>query len=199
MKTIDSQVLLIEDISSDPGMSARTPTQIYDQILLPLLEDNGFRVLTRSDSGEANRLITRHRFVGQTPLRRQFLQQNECPMVDVVGIPMGHNFLIVHALVCNSVEDSVKLKLRTNDSLDWIATKLLSEFVVKLIELLSTSINDLPIELKFRILSLLPLESLLKMSLVSSQWRDVTLDHHLWRLLVKQHFPAFYFRGSEGK
>lgn len=178
-----------------------TPTQIYDHTLLPLLADNGFRAEARRESSEASthRLITRHRFVRQTPLRRQYLQQNACPVVDVVGIPMGHNFLIVHAIVCNSAEDSVKLKLKTNDQLDWIREKLLREFVVKLIELLSTSINDLPLELKFRILSLLPLESLLKMSLVSSLWRDVTLDHHLWRLLVKQHFPVFYNRRTDGE
>ena len=184
-------------------MSLRlNPTEIYRQTLLPLLEDNGFQLIENLDNScdqNTNRFITRHRFVRQTPLRPHFWEKKVCPDVDVVGIPMGHNFLIIHAIVCNSVEDCVKFKIKTNESNDNIRQKLFNEFVVKLIELLSLSINDLPLELKFRILSLLPIESLFKMALVSSEWRSVTLDDQLWRVLVKQHFPAFYYRGIEGK
>ncbi|CAG2111655.1 unnamed protein product [Medioppia subpectinata] len=52
---------------------------------------------------------------------------------------------------------------------------------------------------EFRILSLLPIKSVLKMSSVSSLWRDITLDDQLWRSLVKQHFPTSYGRGLNGE
>jgi len=178
---------------------AQNPLTIYKQTLIPLLEENGFEVVSQEeDNCHHNRYITRHKFVRQTPLRPHYWQQDVSPVVEVVGIPMGHHFLIIHAIVCHSAEDTVKMKIKTNEHMDSIGRKL-NEFVVKLIELLSVSINDLPLELKFKILSLLSIESLFKMASVSSLWRTITLDDQLWRILVKQHFPTFYDRGLNGE
>ncbi|CAG2114833.1 unnamed protein product [Medioppia subpectinata] len=186
----------LRKMSSD----GQNPLHIYKETLIPLLEENGFEVISSSeDICDHNRYITRHRFVRQTPLRPDYWQKNECPVVEVVGIPMGHHFLIIHAIVCHSAEDCVKIKIKTKEDIVCIRRKLMDEFVVKLIELLSISINDLPLELKFKILSLLPIESLFKMSSVSSLWRAITLDDQLWRILVRQHFPVFYSRGLNGE
>jgi hypothetical protein len=111
---------------------------------------------------------------------------------------MGSAILLIHAIICDSNGDSVKIKIKINDTINSIKEKLMNDFVIKLIEMHSISINDLPLELKFNIMSLLPIETLFKMALVSTLWRDIALDEELWRVLVKKQFPALYSRGIDG-
>ncbi|XP_054165649.1 F-box only protein 7-like [Oppia nitens] len=182
------------------SLSRQSPIIIYKDVLIPMLEENGFKLISSSENKcDQNRYITRHRFLRQTPLRPKYWEQNVLPEVEVVGIPMSCHFLIVHAIVCQSSDDNVKMKIKMNDSMDGIRNRVMNEFIVKLIELLSISINDLPFELKLKILTLLPIESLFKMALVSTLWRAVTLDDQLWRVLVRQHFFHLYDRGLNGE
>jgi len=177
-----------------------SPKEIYKSLLIPLLEENGFKLISGvEDNINDKRYITRHQFRRRTPDRPPYVEQNLDTEVDVVGIPMGSAILIIHAIICDSNRDSVKIKLKMDQPITCIREKLMSEFVVKLVELLSISINDLPIELKISILSLLPVESLFRMALVSSLWRDIILHDELWRVLVKKQFPDFYSRRIDGK
>src|SRR5699024_12496951 len=43
-------------------------------------------------------------------------------------------------------------------------------------------------ELQLKIMSLLPLKSIVTMSRVSTQWRELSLDEQLWRLMVQKLF-----------
>lgn len=175
------------------------PIEIFREELIPLLKSNGFELISGIDDNfNDNRYITRHQFRRRTPECPPYEGQNVMTTIDIVGIPMGSAILIIHAIICDSNGDNVKIKLKMSDSLNTIREKLSKDFVIKLIELLSISINDLPLELKLMIMSLLPIESLSKMALVSSLWRDITLDDELWRILVKKQFPAFYYRGING-
>jgi len=171
--------------------------------------------------------------------------------VDVVGIPMGYSFLILHGIVMGALADEcddVKLKIRcaprtksvsssstdsgsassssppnshqsnqalvgsgafrgnsftdeaesTENYQQRIRLQLQSEFVYKLIEMFSLKLDDLPLELKLKIMSMLPLKSIVALSRVSTGWRELSLDEQLWRLMVQKFFPDVFARREQG-
>src|SRR6218665_917163 len=144
--------------------------------------------------------------------------------VDVIGIPVG-SFLLLQALFVGenaSQFENLKLKIRCLPSIkrsslsqdafthdDWqqeysdnrsrIEQELVPEFIQKIISVFSVQLDDLPIEIKFMVLSMLPLNSLVNMACVSSIWRDISLDENLWMLMVKKHFPDLFRKRVFGK
>jgi hypothetical protein len=169
--------------------------EIYEDLLIPLLKENEFQLISEIDDNiNDDRYITRHQFRRRTPDEGR----DRMSLIDIVGIPMGSAILLIHAIICDSSGDFVKIKIKMSDTINSIKEKLINDFVNKLIEMHSISINDLPLELKFCIMSLLPIETLFKMALVSTLWRDIALDDELWRIMVKKQFPAFYSRGIDG-
>ncbi len=173
--------------------------EIYKDLLIPLLKENEFQLISGiNDNINDDRYITRHQFRRRTPDCGPHEDRDHISIIDIVGIPMGSVILLIHAIICDSNGDSVKIKIKINDTINIIKEKLMNDFVIKLIEMHSISINDLPLELKFNIMSLLPIETLFKMALVSTLWRDIALDEELWRVLVKKQFPALYSRGIDG-
>lgn len=207
----------------------KEPLIIYRDILIPLMETAGFQL--EFNASDNSRYHTRFawkssyvetcvssEYYGQT---RQFESH-----VDVIGIPMGRSFLILHGIIVGSLSDEyddVKLKIRClprNKSLSSSSTEsspnqltnfsssleknsfdeaelpeecrerirftLLNDFVNRLIEMFSVRLDHLPVELKLKILALLPLKSIVSMASVSTFWRELTLDDQLWRLMVSK-------------
>lgn len=181
-------------------MSAKHfPHSVYYQMLIPLMEENGFELISREDKQELNasRFLTSFALKRRKPQHLVNDRQNKVlANIHMIGIPMGSIILLIHAIIDN--EESVKIKLKMNDSQESMRHKIMNELIIKVVEMVSISINDLPLELKFKIMSLLTIESLLKMAQVSSTWREITLDDELWRILLKRHFPQLYSRGLDG-
>lgn len=98
--------------------SIREPLIIYRNILIPLMRATGFEL----DFDESNntryhtRFIWRSSYV-ETDITSEYYGQTRKyeSKVDVIGIPMGASFLILHGIIVGSLADEcddVKLKIR---------------------------------------------------------------------------------------
>lgn len=213
------------------------PLVIFREVLIPLMTSAGFEL--QFDCSDDKRyhtgFIWRKSFVDTDLLSDTYGTTQLTEMrVDVIGIPIGSSFLILHGILIGARVDDytdVKLKIRclprknslvdaynnTNQSYfmryindnddksvschnyrDMIRLTIESEFVYKLIELVSLKLEELPFELKLKILSYLPLNSIGAMSRVSTSFREIALDEQLWKLLVKKYFPDIYDRRVNG-
>lgn len=215
------------------------PVIIFRELLIPLMTSSGFELMF--DSSDEKRYHTgfvwRRRYVDTDISSTTYGTTQTMELrVDVIGIPIGSSYLILHGiLIGTQIDDAtdIKLKIRCslrNNSLtdiyaksnpmffrssyttleeaelttlsdykEYLRVKIQTEFVCKLISMVSLRLDELPFEIKLKILSYLPLKSISSMSQVSTTWREIALDEQLWKLLVKKYFPDIYDRRVNGK
>lgn len=69
-----------------------------------------------------------------------------------------------------------------------IFTRLKTEFVPKLIEILSFGLNDMPIEVIQRIIKRLSFGSIVQLSMTNKYWKEICEQNDLWRKLFRNRF-----------
>lgn len=210
----------LSDDSSDALSSE--PYNVYTEVFLQQMIHSGFELVSQNFD-DSRQLHCRFGWTSQC------IDTNICSLlygkqhqifyeVDVIGIPYG-SFLLLQALFTgkNASEfEPIKLKLRCLPSLKnssspkefqkeyaenryRLENELLPQFIQKIISVFSVQLDDLPLEIKFIVLSMLPLNSLVNMACVSSLWRDISLDENLWKLMVRRHFPDLFSKRVFGQ
>ena len=193
--------------------SIKEPFIIYQNILIPLMKTVGF--VLDFDASDDNRYHTRfiwRKSTLETNPKSKFYGQTRQieSMVEVVGYTMDSSLYLQGILVGSlaNKHDSVKMKIRysaRDQDFDvsekykkGIIDQLRSKFVSKLVDVLSIGLDDLPNELQLKILSLLPPQSIIKMSSLSTHWHQLSLDELLWRKVVQKRFPEIFERHTDG-
>lgn len=123
------------------------------------------------------------------------MKHSDCRRMGADHSSYNHQGILIYPEIPHLTEEQ-------KESMDYktrIKMELQQDFVFKLMQIFSVQLDDLPLEIKIRILSTLPLQSILAMSKVNSEWRDVANDEQLWKMLCKQHYPDVYHKRVVGK
>lgn len=174
----------------------KTLTDIYTNVVLSTMRDNGFDIIS-------DPTFERHRYVATFRYKREGLKSDQVDaifgseeneiLVDLIGIPVG-NCVFVHSMVRNMFDiDNVKVKLKRREmdkNLRAMRDEFYEDFVIKLIELLSMKIDELPPELQLKIISYLPFAAVLQLDQTSKFYRDLCRDSDelIWKPLFRYRF-----------
>ncbi|RWS17096.1 F-box only protein 7-like protein [Dinothrombium tinctorium] len=111
---------------------------------------------------------------------------------DVIAIPMSSTILICRGAVRNGNVATINLKVNANDSFEAIIKAFRQNFVFKLIDSVSPTIDQLLPELKIKVLLKLPITDIGRVACLNHCWYQSCGADLLWRLLLKRDFPDLF-------
>ncbi|RWS29731.1 F-box only protein 7-like protein [Leptotrombidium deliense] len=113
-------------------------------------------------------------------------------LIEFFAIVMSPRVVICRGFVKNESDQAIKLRLNLSDGLLSNCNKFRKEFVIKLLELVSIRIDNLPVEIKHRLLRLLSVRDFLNMTAVNKTWNECCATQLLWKKMFKRDFKSFY-------
>lgn len=163
--------------------------QLFLKQLHPLLIEHGF-CLIKNSAIEASA----HRYkVAYCKQRVDAYGEVTDHLVDLIGIPMGSVLILCYGIVHGADETDdleVKIKVKSSETLDDVKRRFKNEFIFKLLELLGPKLNDLPSEIKLRVLGYLDAPSLSRLSRTSREWHEfVDNENTTWKRLFNYRYP----------
>jgi len=109
--------------------------------------------------------------------------------VDFIAMPMGNALILCYGLIEGSGEVDAKIKIYGREAIDDVTHRFRFKFIYKLIERLSASLGDLPLDVKLIICEYLNVEDIVQLTCVNREWSTITNEDILWKKLMMKDFP----------
>ncbi|RWS29730.1 F-box only protein 7-like protein [Leptotrombidium deliense] len=113
-------------------------------------------------------------------------------LVDYIAILMSSTIIICRGFVRHERDQTITLRLNLSHDLVSNCNKFRKEFVVKLLELVAIRIDNLPLEIKHRLLRFLSVRDFLNMAAVNKTWNECCATQLLWKKMFKRDFKSIY-------
>lgn len=113
--------------------------------------------------------------------------------LDFIGMPMGDVLILCYGMVEGNCQVDAKIKIKSCEEESDILKRFEKDFIVKLIEVLSSGLEDLPLELKINVAKLLTAEDTLRLSQVNKTWNAIcSHEDVVWKHHLKRDFPSAF-------
>lgn len=166
--------------------------KLFSQKLHPQFQKHGFE--TTEDNPWID--VSVHRF----GIKYQRKMVDMCgnlltSRLDFIGMPMGDVLILCYGIVEGSGQVDAKIKIKSCEEEPDILKRFEKEFIIKLIEVLSSGLEDLPLELKVYVAKLLDAEDTVSLSQVNRTWNTIC-NHEdvIWKHHLRRDFPTAYER-----
>lgn len=113
--------------------------------------------------------------------------------LDFIGMPMGDVLILCYGMVEGSGQVDAKIKIKSCEEETDILKRFEKEFIIKLIEVLASGLEDLPLEMKVNLAKVLGAEDTVRLSRVNRTWNAIcSHEDVIWKHHLKRDFPSAY-------
>lgn len=113
--------------------------------------------------------------------------------LNFIGMPMGDVLILCYGIVEGSDQVNVKIKIKSCEEENDVLKRFERDFIIKLIEVLSSGLEDLPLELKVNVAKLLGVEDTVHLSQVNKTWNAICgHEDVIWKHHLRRDFPSAF-------
>ena len=171
------------------------PFHIFNDVIPEMMQKNGFEVVLIEWDEERQKFESQFTYkLNSFGLISPRLCQDK-ETVELIGFPIANSIISISAGV-KSTNDVVNCNIMVNKE---NFTNIIQNFIIKLINLIKVQLDELPQELKFKIVKNLPGKSLLQMCQVNKSWGELCDDESIWKEKVKNDFGGVKVEESTWK